>query len=213
MKNLLIVLVFLTISTLTYGQKIKWGPRIGAHTSHIKPGQLFITDQAGLDQFTLDVKQAELGFNAGLFLRVQTVKKFFVQLELHASMSSITYQLEDVSDTNVIRDLTETTYDLNLPVHIGLKFGPIRFQGGAIASRTLGGQSDVKDIVNDYEQVYNDLNIGWQAGIGADIGKITLDLRYEGDFGRYANHMEFFDERIAFDDRERLIKLSLGWKF
>ncbi len=48
--------------------------------------------------------------------------------------------------------------------------------------------------------------------MGEDIWKFTLDFRYEGDVGKYADQMKFFGEDIPFDERERMLKLVLGGK-
>ncbi len=214
MKQSIIIIIFCLLgATYIQAQGLKWGPRIGMSTSQIKPKDLIITNQTGLEEFQLEVLDAEFGYNAGLFLRLESAKKIFLQTELHVSMATTRFQLTELADVSTVQELSETYYNLNLPIHLGMKFGPIRFQGGVIGTRNIGGKSDLVGIVTNYEQAFDDLNIGWQAGIGADIWKLTLDIRYEGDFGKFADHMQFFGEGIAFDDRERLLKFSLGWKF
>lgn len=216
MKKILSILVVLSFAISAFSQGVKWGPRIGVSTSQISPRQLVITDQATLDQFTLDLKNANYGLNAGLFLRLESKKKFFFQTELHFSTSTTDYGIDSLGAA-AQSIVSETYYDLNLPVHVGMKFGiklvKFRVQGGTILSRNLGGNTNINTIIADYKQAFNDLNVGWQAGIGLDVWKVTFDVRYEGDFGKYANHMQFFGEDIEFDDRERLLKFSLGWKF
>lgn len=216
MKKLLSVAIVLFFATSAFSQGIKWGPRIGVSTSQISPDQLIITDQSSLDTFTLDLKKAKYGLNAGLFLRYESEKKLFFQTELHFSTTTTQYSINSAGSTaqNIV---SETYYDLNLPIHVGMKFGDklvkFRVQGGTILSRNLGGKTTINTIITDYKQAFNDLNVGWQAGIGVDVWKITFDVRYEGDFGKYANHMQFFGQDVTFDDRERLLKFSLGWKF
>jgi hypothetical protein len=216
MKKILSIVIVLCFITSAFSQGVKWGPRIGVSTSQVSPKQLIVKDQIGLDTFILELKNANYGLNAGLFLRLESKKAFFFQTELHFSTSTTEYGIDSLGSAaqNIV---SETYYDLNLPVHVGMKFGvklvKFRIQGGPILSKNLGGNTNINTIITDYKQAFNDLNVGWQAGIGLDVWKITFDVRYEGDFGKYANHMQFFGEDIAFDDRERLLKFSLGWKF
>ncbi len=218
MKRLFFLLLITAFTHSIHAQGIKWGPRIGVSTTQVSPGQLVVTNQAGLDSLTLNLQDAKYGFNAGLFLRIQTAKKLFFQTELHFSTTTVEYRIDELNSASPFQEIaSETYYDLNLPIHAGLKFGPkivsFRVQGGVIISKTLGGSTTVGTIIQDYNQAFEDLNVGWQAGVGLDVWKITLDVRYEGDFGNYASHMQFFGNDVEFDDRERQIKFSLGWKF
>lgn len=218
MKKIIILSLLVILSTTGYSQGVKWGPRIGMSSTQLSPNQLVVTNQAGLDSLTLDIEDAQFGYNAGLFLRIETKKKFFIHTELHFSTNTVKYQLDELNSLTPFQEIaSETYYDLNLPFHLGLKFGPkivsFRLQGGAIISKTIGGSTTMGDIIEDYTQAFEDLNVGWQMGVGLDIWKITLDVRYEGDFGKYASHMEFFGNDVEFEDRERQLKFSLGWKF
>lgn len=218
MKNLMLLIALFFFASTAFSQGVKWGPRVGISTSQVSPQQLVVTDQSGLDALTLDLKNAKFGFNGGLFLRAETQKSLFFQTELHFSTTTIEYQIEELNSPTPIQEIaSETYYDLNLPVHVGLKFGSgvasFRIQGGAILTKNIGGNSNISDFVTDYQQAFQDLNVGWQAGVGLDIWKVTFDARYEGDFGNYANHMQFFGNDVEFDDRERQLKFSLGWKF
>lgn len=218
MKKLMFLIVLSTFANVAFSQGIKWGPKVGISTSQVSPKQLVVTDQYGLDALTLDLKNAKYGFNAGLFLRAESSKNLFFQTELHFSTTTVEYQLTELDTYNPYAGIvSETYYDLNLPIHVGLKFGSdlvkFRVQGGPILTKNIGGNTSIGDVVNNYQQEFQDLNVGWQAGVGLDIWKVSVDVRYEGDFGKYANHMQFFGNDLEFDDRERLLKFSVGWAF
>ncbi|MBD0404708.1 outer membrane beta-barrel protein [Flammeovirga sp. EKP202] len=63
----------------------------------------------------------------------------------------------------------------DVPIVVGLKFGLL-----GISGRVFGGavaQSNFPEDADDLD--YNNFTWGWQAGIGADIKKLTVDVKYE----------------------------------
>ena len=107
---------------------------------------------------------------------------------------------------------------MSLPIHFGVRHGwdivSFRAQGGIVLTKALGGKTSFNDIISDYKQAFKGLEsrLG-KLGVGVDVWKITVDVRYEGDFSKYANHMEFFGNDIKFSARERQLKVSVGYKF
>lgn len=76
-------------------------------------------------------------------------------------------------------DQKVTVSRLDVPIVAGLKFGLLginaRVFGGAVAQMTLN--DNFSDINTDIKA--EDFVWGWQAGIGADIKKLTIDVKYE----------------------------------
>ena len=50
---------------------------------------------------------------------------------------------------------------------------------------------------------YKDNLLGYQAGVGVDIGAATVDLRYQGDFDKYND---------TYNQHQNLWALSVGFK-
>jgi len=218
MKKIIVLFIFAFIAQATFAQGVKWGPRVGISTTQVEPQQLVVTNQDGVDSISIALKDAKYGYDGGLFLRFETKKKFFLQTELYFSSKTVEYSLVDLNNTTPSEIIAaEQYYNLNLPVLFGMKYGKnilnFRIQGGPILSKTFGGNTEISDVIDDYKQIYKNLNVGWQAGIGFDIWKFTIDARYEGDFGNFADHMQFFGEDVEFNDRARQLNFSLGFKF
>ncbi|MGK0388053.1 MAG: hypothetical protein ACI94Y_000781 [Maribacter sp.] len=195
-------------------KKFKWGVNAGMSTSSVKPDDLVITNREDANSFLLNVKDAKYGIDIGAFAHFKTGKRFFIRPELHINSTRTDYELQDLRTANPVKNLvTESYHNITMPVNLGIQFGPLRIQAGAVGAFHIGGKSGLEQSVDEYSQKFDGLALGWQAGIGLDIWRFNVDLKYEGDFGRYGEHMEFFGNNIAFNDREKQMKFAIGWTF
>jgi opacity protein-like surface antigen len=100
---------------------------------------------------------------------------------------------------------------LDIPVMIGLKFGPLRINGGPSASLLI---NTPKELIQDpdFKTMYANMSFGYQAGIGLDLlKKITVDLRYEGSLKKFQNEIEnALGTSVALDDRPNAFLVSVG---
>ena len=62
----------------------------------------------------------------------------------------------------------------------------------------------------NYAQKFDDITFGWQAGIGLDLLNIMLDIRYEGNFYTFGDHIVFGDQSYAFDNSPARLLGSLA---
>lgn len=95
---------------------------------------------------------------------------------------------------------------------MGLKYGPLRLQGGPVGHLFLNSKSDLFDL-EGYDQRFDEMTYGWQAGIGLDIGKVILDFKYEGNFNNFGDHIVFGNNSYQFDDSPGRFIASLGIAF
>lgn len=219
---ILLVAIILASTTLTFAQKskkkqnkkkFKWGINGGISTTNVSPDDLVIGNEEDAQSFVLNVKDAKYGVDVGAFMHFQTNSKFFIRPEFHINTTRTDYELQDLRSTAPITNLvTESYTNFTMPINMGFKMGPLRIQGGAVGAYHLGGKSDL-EAYDEYNQNFDGLSLGWQAGIGLDLWKLNIDLKYEGDFGNYAEHMEFFGNNVAFNDKEKQMKFAVGWTF
>lgn len=118
------------------------------------------------------------GFSAGALARVD-LGAAYVQGELLYSKKS--GKLEG----NASNDLKAKWSSLDVPLLLGYKIlrseqMNLRLFGGAVYSYTLNDKSSIFKQINPAFKAFNKSNIGYQAGVGIDLGKLTFDLRYEG---------------------------------
>jgi hypothetical protein len=57
------------------------------------------------------------------------------------------------------------------------------------------------------------LTVGWQGGIGIEIKKFLLDVRYEGNLSKFGNHITVAGQDYSFDDRVSRLVFTLGVAF
>jgi hypothetical protein len=60
---------------------------------------------------------------------------------------------------------------------------------------------------------WNKATIGYQAGIGLDVGKMALDVRYEGNLSKFGTGIDTGNTTTSFDTRLNQIIVSIGFFF
>jgi hypothetical protein len=192
--------------------QFKIGVRGGLSTMDISANELIIKNKNDIKQLGIAVTDANYGVHFGLFMQAQ-IGKFFIQPEVLFNSNSVEYALKDFTDANVISTLKKESFqDLDLPIMIGAKFGPLRLQGGPVGHVHLNSTSDLFDI-EGYSQNFENMTWSYQAGIGLDLWKFIIDLKYEGSFKKYGDHMVFDDKAYSFDDKPGRFVASLGIAF
>lgn len=211
MKKLLVILLSAILILPSFGQ-VNFGIKAGLNTTSITMDDLK-TVTSGDVSYTIDkVKGAQYGFHGGLFLRLGT-KKVFIQPELLFSTRTNEYTVTNVQST--IDSLkTQKFNKLDIPVMVGLKFGPLRVNAGPAASLLINSPADLIKHP-EFNTMYSRMTFGYQAGLGLDLfKKLTLDIRYEGSLKKYQNQIEnTLGTKIALDDRPNAFLFSLGIMF
>lgn len=208
MKKLLLPFVCLLCIQFAQAQ-VKFGVRAGISTADISPSELNITRQGQFQDFKLAVKEANYGTHFGLFTQIQ-MGKFFIQPEVIFNSNSVDFQASELDNVNQI--FREKYQYLDIPFMMGLKYGPLRLQGGPVGHLFVNSKSDLFRI-DEYDQNFDDFTIGWQAGIGLDIWKFVLDFKYEGRFNNFGDHIEFAGQQFEFDEKPGRMVLTLGYAF
>jgi hypothetical protein len=161
-----------------------------------------------------------LGYVGGAFVRLN-INQFYLQPEVLLS-SKNTFIRTDISTNNTNPDnpvSTSPTLQLNsvdVPLLLGLKLIQtdqfnLRLMGGPLASivfdsKGLRGLFSSETPVRD---AYNKSIWGYQAGIGADLGSLTLDAVYESSF----NEAYDLSRYNLGKPRNGLFLLTVGIKF
>ena len=64
--------------------------------------------------------------------------------------------------------------------------------------------TNFNNAYNNFGNAYKSNMLGYQAGAGVDLGALTVDLRYQGDFDNYNS---------TYNQKQNLWALSVGFKF
>ncbi|MGZ3757388.1 MAG: porin family protein [Mucilaginibacter sp.] len=145
------------------------------------------------------------GYQAGVFARVGG--GIYLQPEVYLSSSGG----EFTSNDNTYSGNVKFT-NLNVPVLVGLQFGPknlnFRVMAGpeyiSVLSQDRSLSSNFNAAYNNFGTAYKNNMLGYQAGFGVDLGAITADLRYQGNFSNFND---------TYNQKQNLWALSVGFKF
>lgn len=197
MKKLFIVCLLMTIG---FGASAQFtlGPRVTLTSSNLDLREEVANVKAG---------DAEFGFQYGLFMRAKVpVIGLYLQPELLFSKteSTITSGAQNV-------DLSFNRVDV--PIMIGGKIGPLRLNAGPALSFLTNAESDIAGTVTDIKDNYSKTTVGFQAGIGVDILKFAIDLKYEGSLSeKFGDQITVGGNSFSTDERPSLIVLAVGFK-
>lgn len=200
------VFALLFIPFLSQAQ-FKFGARVGLSTPSLDKETI---DQSGLN---LAIKEAKYGYHLGFFARASFTNTLYVQPEVLFNSNSVDFEISEFGElaTNI---LSEKYQNLDLPVMVGAKLGPIRLEGGPVGHVFLNSKSDLDGTVDGYSQRFKDFTLGYQAGIGLDIGqRLLLDVRYEGNVNNFGDHMRIFNEEVTFSQNPSRIVATFGFSF
>ena len=210
MKKFILIVLSVLIVLPAFSQ-LKFGLKAGLSTTNLKMEDLK-TLTSGETQYVVDaVKGANYGFHGGVFVRLSLLG-IYVQPELLFTSRTDEYTVQELDNPSVV--IKQQFNQLDLPVLVGMKLGPIRLNAGPAARLLINSPKDLIDHP-DFEAMYNRLTFGYQAGIGIDIlKKITLDLRYEGSLQKYQTQItNLSGVEFKLDDRPNAFLMSVGLMF
>ncbi|HUX96457.1 MAG TPA: porin family protein [Bacteroidales bacterium] len=211
MKKLSLILLVVLVSFPAFSQ-IKFGIKAGVSTNSITMDEIKQVTSGTTTYSIQKLEEAKYGFHGGVFMRVK-VLKLFVQPEVLFASKSSAYTVTNVT-TSAAKEVVQNLNKLDIPVMIGLKFGPARINVGPTGSLLLGSPKELIDSP-DFKSMYSGMTFGYQAGVGLDIlNKLTIDLRYEGSLKKYQTQIEnLAGTTYNLDDRPNAFLFSLGFMF
>lgn len=209
MKKLMFLFAFVAIACSGFSQ-VKIGLRAGLSTTDVEADQLFINNSNAFDEFTLAVQEAKVGVHAGLFAKIPIGDFFFLQPEVVFNSNRVDYERSELL-SSISTVFSESYQYLDIPIVAGIQIGPLKPQIGLVGHVFLNSTSEFD--LSAYRQDFESLTIGWQGGLGLEFNKILIDVKYEGNFSKFGNHIVIADQEYAFDDRPSRLIVTLGYAF
>ncbi|WP_259066067.1 porin family protein [Mucilaginibacter sp. X4EP1] len=189
MKKYLLCAALLIVASISAKAQFSLGIKGGVNFSDINTNNLNSSTVAG--------------YQAGLFARIGG--PIYLQPEVYVSSTGGKFESNDDSYSGHVRFT-----NLNVPLLLGARFGPnslnFRVMAGPVYVSNL---STSESLSQNFNNAYNDFGhyknstLGYQAGFGVDIGAITADLRYQGNFS---------DIDQSYGQRQNIWALSVGFK-
>lgn len=200
-----IVFAFLLSLAFSASAQFKIGVKAGLGTYDINPSEVDVQD------LKIAINDAHYNFHFGAFARGQ-MGAFYIQPEVLWNSNSVDFSVDDFGDGFVKKVLKENYNYLDVPVLVGLKMGPLRLNTGPVGHVFLKSKSELTDIDN-FEARFKEFTMGWQAGIGLDLWKFMVDLKYEGNFSDFGEHITIGGQPVQFNEKPRRLMLTLGMSF
>ena len=211
MKKMIFLALALCMTYFAQAQ-VKFGVRAGLSTTDVSPNELLVMSGESWDQLKLSVKEANYGVHFGLVTQIQ-IKRFFLQPELLFTSNNTDFQVTEFKNGTAFESIRNESYQyLDFPIMAGLKFGPLRLQGGPVGHVFLDSKSELLDI-DGIRTNFDKMQWGWQAGVGLDIWKFMVDVKYEGQFNNYGDHLIINDDPYRFDEKAGRFVATLGFTF
>lgn len=205
-KSILLPLLLLTwVATA----QVKLGLRVGLSTSQLM-AEDFNVFQDGAERFKLALQDAQYSVHGGLVIQAR-LGPWVVQPEVLFNSSRADYQLEDLQSPDEFATDEKYNY-LDIPLMVGYRLGPLRLQAGPVGHVFLSSTSGLTDI-DGFEEDFKQLTLGWQGGLGLDVGKLIFDVRYEGNFNKFGDHITFAGNSYTFSQRPSRFLFSVGYLF
>jgi len=212
MKKLLLVLAasFLLFQ-ISDAQLIKFGIKGGVGFS-----KLAIEDITGLtdgtDVYNLVTGESVTGYHIGVDARIN-LAMIFVQPEVYFNAGGGTLQKVVDGGTNELLNVDFSRIDV--PILVGVKLGPARLGIGPVGSYVLSNSyEDLATLIPDLDLFSKQMTWGFQAGLGLDVWKLSIDARYEGSLSKLGrDQVTVGSTDFTLDARPSQWLVSVGYWF
>ena len=186
MKTL--VFLFLTICSSflpLYGQ-FSIGLRFGMNPNLApRSSSLFVNRQDPINEARFNIENVTFSRQIGLMARLDREHFWFMAEALYGKSKeqyAFTFTYRDVEDGKRCAYTISKSF-LEVPVSAGVKLGKLEIFSGLNVSTDLTRKCDLE--MNHYTMDDSSLRLGWHSGIGFNLGKVLLDVRYQQNFSNY----------------------------
>lgn len=205
MKNLALSFVLLLLAAApASAQFISFGIKGGVNTQVNKPQDIVVVADSA---FNFGVKDFKFGTQFGAYLRLGNT--IFIQPEIMLSSVKTDYRVSDHNLGEIVK--SEKYHNLDFPILLGLKAGPLRINAGPVGHYFLNSKSELFDF-KGYDERFKQMTWGYQAGIAIGNGTFSVDARYEGNFNNSGDHVTFFGQPYHFSHRPGRLLIGLNFR-
>ena len=174
-KFLLALLAVTALCTAARAQRLRVGVRGGIITTDWR------FSPVAIDGTRFVTGPSRVGCETGFVVRFDLTKTLHLQTELNYDFVNYTVRATGEEGRTDVRLRSER---LELPLQLGLQFGPVRLFGGA----SFRLNSDCKSSHPGLLQVqFGPERVAWMGGLGVNIRHFFLDVRLQGYPGRHTN--------------------------
>lgn len=208
-KLILIAIASFFLLQVSNAQLFNYGIKAGIGFSSLKIEDITgISD--GSDVYDLITGDGVMGYHFGLQTRID-LALIMIQPELYFNAGGGT--VEQVVEGGATEILNVKFNRIDIPLLVGVKLGPARINVGPVGSFVISETTDLTELNPDFELFSKSMTWGFQAGLGLDISKLAIDVRYEGSLSVLGETFSIGGTDFPLDARPSQWIISLGYWF
>lgn len=198
--------------------KFAFGLKAGVSSSWLvgKDFNSTVSNIAGVARENWSQEGKNLGYHFGGFIQLN-VLGLTLQPELLYTRTSGGLKVSgfDANGNPVFTDEVVQRFNrIDLPLLIGKRFLKVlRVNAGPVASWIVSSKFDQSQISNlNLKEAFQSAMWGIQVGLGLDVGKFVVDLKYEGGLSSPGQGLNLDTVEKSINSRNNQLILSLGYK-
>jgi len=173
MKRSMLIIAILFTSSIAFSQ-VNFGLRAGLSSSQVKVNE-------NVEGFSITTGDNTFGYHVGVYGQFIIKDKFVIMPEVLFTNSGGNIDLSDGTSFNEVWNLEYNR--MEFPLNFGVKFLKVfRVNAGPYASVLLNADARYANIDQDVKDNLKNMMWGYQAGLGLDIWRLALDVKYQGSF-------------------------------
>ena len=181
---------------------VDFGIKAGVNTANFDLNKSNIGDNFKV------LNDSRTGYHAGVFMRLNFLS-FHIQPEFLYNWNS--YKMEMWARGSNVDEISKVKVQtLEVPVLAGLDILFLRLNAGPVFN--LMNKTSVSGHVVDDVEVTKP-SVGFAAGLGIDLMKFSIDVRYNGQFSRSKNRITIEQDSYDFKSNFQGWTFSLGYRF
>ncbi len=201
MKRIILIACLFIFLVNANAQEFEFGPKVGINT-----GKGTISE---LNTMSADVQSIN-SFNGGIYARLKVkVIGLYLQPEVIYTTRGGVYSFVDGTTKF---DVTSKAHYIDVPVLIGLKFVKLfRVYGGPNFQFLISQEKEIPPGITSFSSKdLNKNNTGLQFGVGLDVWKLRLDLKYDMNPASLGSFMDY--KGVSPTVKNNMIIIQLGFK-
>jgi hypothetical protein len=203
-RKLALICVVITLISVSAFSQAKIGIRGGLNFNLPRD---YTFSQSGYNYELTIQNTLRTGFHFGLVSQVKLLGVLIRPEILFTSVNNNIQYKETMTGENHL--VNQEFNRLDIPVMALLRIKSLRLGFGPVGSVLLKEKSIIFDEIG-YEQKYNIASLGYQSGLGIEIGKMIFDVKYEGSLSRFGNGLEIGDNTFGYNPRSSQFIVSMG---
>ena len=191
--------------------QVRLGLRAGVSLSAAAPDARMFSFDAR--DFRLSVEDVAAGLHVGLFAQASLGERFALQPELLFHATRTDYLLEELLGASTVETVrAERIGTVEMPILLAYRWGPLRLQAGPVGRARVAESSELSGVANYRPDPGADaIRFGYQAGLGLDVWRLLLDIKYDGRFAAQGASVDIGGQQLAFSRRASRTYFTIGY--